>query len=124
MEESAELVMAIDTEAEEDELEEDSPAPPATPALPPQRQQSILLSLIGSNRERSITAPGGPGIHELYRTRRLAVCESEAETAHREKLQRMYIKRRQIINEILHTEKIYVNNLEVVITVRDLLFVV
>jgi hypothetical protein len=43
--------------------------------------------------------------------------ETAEEKAEREKLQRTYIKRRQIINEILQTEKIYVKNMGLTVTV-------
>ncbi len=51
------------------------------------------------------------------RTGAATVRETEAEKAAREKLQRTYIKRRQIINEILQTEKVYVKNVGLTVTV-------
>jgi hypothetical protein len=51
------------------------------------------------------------------RTGAATIRETEAEKAEREKLQRTYIKRRQIINEILQTEKVYVKNVGLTVTV-------
>lgn len=113
MKESHELLMVIDTTEETDE---EPPAIMKSGSML-ERQESVLLSLLAAST-RSQSAPDLTPAIELYKARKVEpILESDAEAVQREKLQRMYIKRRQIINEILHTERIYVRNMEAAIKV-------